>query len=393
MENSQKVADIFNVSNKFTLQKIFNNLSPIILLNMIRYNNNLKKSLNKTIDDYKKNSSIIIEIVPFLKYENYTKGLIVINCDKKYCHVYFNDSKEEIKRNYFTNNDNVQKIKIVLDYGIQSLNRIFRQWTCIKRVDFIKFNRINISKLNNLFEGSSVEEINFYDFPENSVTDMSYMFYYCTKLKKLNISNFDTSNVTNMSFMFSKCDSLEKLDISNFDTSKVTDMSNMFSNCSSLNNLNIFNFDTSNVKNMSYMFFKCGSLEKLNISNFDTSKVTDMSFLFEECGKLEELDLSNFNTENVEDMSGMISKCYELKKINISSFNTKNVRKMEYLLSANNILKEIDVSNFSFDKVEDFHDIFSYNLSLKRIKMSYCQIEFAEKLDEGIKEKIMFVEE
>ena len=66
---------------------------------------------------------------------------------------------------------------------------------------------------------------------------------------------------------------------------------------------------------------------------------------------------------------------------------------MEYLFSGNNLLEEIDVSNFNFDKVTNFRNIFSYNMSLKRIKMSYWQIEFAEKLPEEIREKIVFEEE
>ena len=66
---------------------------------------------------------------------------------------------------------------------------------------------------------------------------------------------------------------------------------------------------------------------------------------------------------------------------------------MDYLLSGNNLLEEINVSNFNFDKVTNFSNIFSYNMSLKRIKMSYWQIEFAEKLEKEIKEKIVFEED
>src|SRR5574344_1421670 len=46
------------------------------------------------------------------------------------------------------------------------------------------------------------------------------------------ISYSDTENVTNMSYMFSYCSSLTT--IPQLDTSNVTDMSSMFSNCSKL---------------------------------------------------------------------------------------------------------------------------------------------------------------
>jgi len=230
------------------------------------------------VNDYKKYSNIIIEVIPFMPYQKGTKGFIDIKYDKNYCHVYFNDDTEEIKWNYFTSGDNVQKIKIVLDYRIQSLNGIFSSWKWIKKANFINFKRNNINSFNNLYIESSVEEINFYDFPEKSITNMKELFNGCKSLKTINWYSFDTSNVTNMSGMFNYC-SIESLNLSNFDTSKVTNMSDMFNYCS--------------------------SLKSLNVSNFDTSKVTDMNGMFGELNELEVLDLSNFRTENVIDMTSM----------------------------------------------------------------------------------------
>ena len=234
MKNSQNANNIFNVSSEFILEKIFDNLIEIRLLKVIRYNNKLKNILNKDNNDYKKYSNIVIEVIPYMHFQNGTKGFIDIDCDKNYCHVYFNDDSEEIKRNYFTSEDKVQKIKIVLDYRIQSLNGIFRLWKSIKKVNFINFKRNNITHLNYLFKESSVEEINFYDFPGKSVTNMKGLFSDCQRLRTINFYAFDTSNVTDMSYMFNKCLSIENLNFSKFDTSKVTDMSFMFNYCSSL---------------------------------------------------------------------------------------------------------------------------------------------------------------
>ncbi len=121
MENSQNANNILNVNSKFILEKIFDNLIEIRLLKVIRYNNKLKNILNKDNNDYKKYSNIVIEVIPYLPYQNGTKGYIDIDYGKNYCHVYFNDDTEEIKRNYFTSLDKLQKIKIVLDYRIQTL--------------------------------------------------------------------------------------------------------------------------------------------------------------------------------------------------------------------------------------------------------------------------------
>ena len=52
----------------------------------------------------------------------------------------------------------------------------------------------------------NIININFISFNTENVTNMSYMFYYCSSLKNLpDISKWDTKNVTNMSDMFSGC--------------------------------------------------------------------------------------------------------------------------------------------------------------------------------------------
>ena len=60
------------------------------------------------------------------------------------------------------------------------------------------------------------------------------MFSKCSGLKNLKLNNFNTEKVTNMKYMFSFCSSLEKLKFGeNFNTEKVTDMEYMFYKCNS----------------------------------------------------------------------------------------------------------------------------------------------------------------
>ena len=100
---------------------------------------------------------------------------INMNENEKYYHIYFNDNKEEIKRNYFDKEDNVTKIKIIIDYQINNFNLLFSERKIIKSVNFKKFNR-------------------------NNIIDMSYMFWKCSSLKEINFSNFKTKNVIDMSY-------------------------------------------------------------------------------------------------------------------------------------------------------------------------------------------------
>ena len=92
--------------------------------------------------------------------------------------------KEKKKRNYVSENEEIKRIKIIIDYQIISFEKLFYGCRYIKCINFKKFCRINI-------------------------TDMNYMFYACSSLKELNLSNFNTNNVTDMACMFYKCSSLK----------------------------------------------------------------------------------------------------------------------------------------------------------------------------------------
>ena len=252
---------LLRIKSKYILQEIFDYLNENKFLNFIRYNKSLQYKLDKSINDYRVRNDIIIELIPFKFSEDTDKEFINIKYDKNHYHIYFNGSKDEIKRNYFTKIDGVKIIKIVLDYSIESINEIFSNCKWIKKVYFIKFRRRNIINLNNLFEDSKVEEIHFYDFPKNYMTSTNGFFRNCTSLKNINFYKFDTSKVTDMSNMFYNCNSLSNLFICSFDTSKVITMKSMFYKCSSLQNLIIANVNTINVTNMSNMFVECKELD------------------------------------------------------------------------------------------------------------------------------------
>ena len=229
MESFEHVISKFeNIKSKYILKKIFNNISEKRALQIIKHNKKLQKRLGIELKDYKGISEIEIEIIPI---KNETGKFI--NIDKKddeFYHIYFNDNKIEIKknkRNYLTEEDNVSKIKVIIDYQVTSLNELFRYCKCIKIINFIKFNR-------------------------NNINNMKSMFSSCTSLEKLNISNFNTDNVTNMSGMFFELSSLKELNLSNLKTNKVTNMENMFSICNLLTELNLSYFNTDNVTDMSF---------------------------------------------------------------------------------------------------------------------------------------------
>ena len=204
----------------------------------------------------------------------------------------------------------------------------------------------------------------------SEVTDMSYMFSYCSSLTNLDVSNFDTSEVTNMDSMFSECHSLTSLDVSNFDTSKVTNMSGMFLRCSSLTSLDVSKFDTSKVTNMSWMFGECSSLTSLDVSKFDTSKVTNMSWMFGECSSLTSLNVSKFDTSKVTNMSWMFGECSSLTSLDVSKFNTSQVTKMYCMFAYCSSLTSLDVSKFDTSSVTNMNGMFDICKRLTSLDLS-----------------------
>ena len=118
-----------------------------------------------------------------------------------------------------------------------------------------------------------------------------YMWFYgCENLTTIEgFEYFNTENVTNMRYMFGYCTSLKSLDLTNFNTENVTDMYYMFAYCKSLESLDLTNFNTAKVTNMTAMFHKCSALKTIYASDkFVTDQVTEGSNMFSNCFNLKD---------------------------------------------------------------------------------------------------------
>ena len=168
------------LKNDYFLQKEFNIVEKKKLLNIVKYNKNIKKRINININDFKeyseKYSSIEIEIK--LVNNKYSEFINIKKKDEKYYHIYLNNNKEEIKMDNINKDEEIKIIKIIIDYQVKSFEKLFDSCDCIESIYFKKFYR-------------------------NNITNMSCMFNICSSLKELNLNNFNTNNVTNMGSMFS----------------------------------------------------------------------------------------------------------------------------------------------------------------------------------------------
>ena len=149
IEQGQKIEStnskdyIHNLKSTFILKKILEHLKKKITLAIIKINKDIQNRLNISINNYIQYSELFtpieIEITPV---EN-TKGNFInfSDEDKEYFHIYFDDAKEEIKRNSLSEEDKIKKIKIIIDHEIKSFKKLFYYCKCIKSINFTKFHR------------------------------------------------------------------------------------------------------------------------------------------------------------------------------------------------------------------------------------------------------------
>ena len=269
---------IRKIKCEYFLKNIIDCVSEKIYLNVLKYNKELQKKLNLSINSYIKFfNQIVIEVIP--KEKRRKKCPFINRGNKNFYHIFFDEGRQEIKRNYILSKEKVMKIKIIIDMNVKSLTGLFKGCRCLKEIKFIKFNRNDISKMSKMFyKCKSLTNLDITKLKTDNVKSMRYMFADCQSLLALDLSNMKTDNVTNMEGMFCYCYVIEKLDVSKFKTDKVTNMYSMFRLCRFLKELDLSNFKTDKVTNMGKMFYQCISLNKLNISKFNTEKVTTLFY-------------------------------------------------------------------------------------------------------------------
>ena len=195
---------------------------------------------------------------------------------------------------------------------------------CFKLKGIKGINKLNTKKVTNMtgmFENClSLKYLNLENFDTSNVTNMSYMFNKCKKLKEIKgMDKFNTINLTTTYAMFQFCTEIEKIDLSGFDTSNVTNMSYMFNKCKKLKEIKGLNsFITKNVKDMARMFNECSELENLVLTSFETPNVTNFSSMFNKCNNLKYLNLLNF------EINGTTKNMFGFENKNTCNFITNN---------------------------------------------------------------------
>jgi surface protein len=227
----------------------------------------------------------------------------------------------------------------------------------------------NGTSMSALFKSCNASQLDLSKLNTSKVTDMNYMFSYCSSqitLGNWNLSNLlytdymfqgfnnssnyidlsilDFSNVTSISYMFESCN-LNYVDIRNlnFDWSKVTNLYGMF--CYVDGVLDLSNWDITGLTNMNSMIYSYYG-KKIDLTNWITTSVTDMSSNFCDCPNLEELIIPDWDMTNAPG-SSMFSGCNNLRYVDISRCNEFTIAEITALLP------EKTLDNFGTIKVPE----------------------------------------
>lgn len=354
---------------------------------------------------------------------------------------------------------------------VKQMGYMFQNCESLTALDLSRFNTENVKNYEHMFHScKSLTALDLSSFNSKEILNTSIMFSGCFALKTLDISSFDTSKTTDMPSMFSECSALETIYASSaFTTDNVTNDSYMFSNCRKLKNFDesnsgkthahigeggyftvapawvrfdaatgtltfqcssaktdadtdyflnegsdepgwyqtksadiktvvfkrnfrdarpttcslwfgsctnltsiegLENLNTSDVTRMDYMFYKCERLRALDLSGFNTEKVENMGDMFSNCKNLETLNLSSFKTNNLKNMSEMFLGCNKIAQLDLSGFNTSGVKALDQVFKRCYALESLDLSSFDTKLVTEMSSLFDNCLSLKTIYVS-----------------------
>ena len=229
-----------------------------------------------------------------------------------------------------------------------------------------------------------------------ALTDMSYMYQECSRLRSLDISGLHTPNVTSMANLFSGCFMLgTELDLRHLSVGKVRSLANAFANCRMLRRIDLRgwdtqacttftgmfadcrrteeikgleDFNTSASTTFSSMFSSCGALYSAHVEHFDTSNATTLASMFYGCTNLRELDLSAWDVGKVTTVTSMFNSCWSLRRLNISGWETGALTTVASAFSACYNLQQVDISGWNVTHAcTNINSLFSNCWSIREI--------------------------
>ena len=374
--NNNKIIGIYNkdyslysnkgISLKYFIDKFIKQLSLKKLENEI--------NIEVKIEDYKENEKIFFlnnseykDSQGNLPYKDSLNEMNMLNTE-----LYINNKKYKFEKYFIPEKKDNYHIKLKYNTFLSDCSFMFAGCDKIKNINFCKFNTKYIENMKYMFaDCHNLNNINMLSFSSKRVKDMNHLFYECKNLTNIDFISFDTKNVTDMSYMFYGCKNLKMINLSQFDTKNVVNLSYLFYGCQNLKDINLSSFDAKNITNISSMFNGCENLSYIDLSNFDTEKVTDINCMFKRCTKLKKLNISSFNFKKIINMSGLFFGCINLIDIDLSNFEADNIENMSNMFYNCSKIKKLDLSNFNTKRVTNMSRLFYGCKELMNLNLFY----------------------
>ena len=172
-----------SIKSKIVLKNIIRNIEKNVYLRIVKTNRNLQNKLDISLDTYEEYyNQIEVELIP--KKSDLSSENQFINPDYQN-KAFFNSSFDEVKKCNFSDNENISKIRVLLNIKyLTSLSDLFLN---CKKIEYIKFIHCANDK----------------------ITEINYMFFNCESLINIDMTRLKIDNVTSMNFLFTQCKSLK----------------------------------------------------------------------------------------------------------------------------------------------------------------------------------------
>lgn len=181
------------------------------------------------------------------------------------------------------------------------LTRMFYDCNRLSTVGITSWNVRKVTTTRGMLYGTPITSLDLSAWNTDSLTNIRYMFGYCTKLTSLDLSGWDTSNVTDMYGLFANCTSLAGLKLGDrWNMGNVTDTTWMFSGdrklASTIARI-VPDWNMGSVRKTAGMFSGCVN-GVLDLSKWNTPLLTDTRYMFRYNPNLTRI-LVNENWSNV----------------------------------------------------------------------------------------------
>ena len=338
--------------------------SSATLLPWEQFNAKLKKLTNgwnankDTIDS---------SIVSFQKYEGDDPDLVnSVEIQESWDPVYARFDNGIIY--YYTNAG-----KIYLNSNSQSM---FYRFTTLTWFDFTRFDTKFVENMSWMFwYCSKLETVNMRWIHLENLTNLSNIFYSCGSLKDVDMNSIKLGNLTSFENLFKDCTHLETVDLTNANLWSLVNMKQMFWN-TSIKSLDFTNMDASHVVYIDNMIGSCNSLETINMHGVDMRSVQTMEWFLKD-RSIKSVDMSDMIISGATNIKYLFWNCQNLETIDMSNVDARSVKYIVSMFWNTGKLKSVNLKNADLRSVESMNDMYREHSTLEEIDMEWVNASSA----------------